>query len=75
MILLIDSGNSRLKLGWLDPRTGAREPEPVAFDNLDLRALGAWLQALADKPTRAIGVNVAGPARAKRSPRPWRAAA
>ncbi len=63
MILLIDSGNSRLKLGWLDPRTGAREPEPVAFDNLDLRALGAWLQSLAQPPTRAIGVNVAGPAR------------
>ncbi|AHV91188.1 type III pantothenate kinase [Bordetella holmesii] len=60
MILLIDSGNSRLKLGWLHLDSGAREPEPVAFDNLDLQALGAWLQTLRHKPVRAIGVNVAG---------------
>ncbi|OZI72143.1 type III pantothenate kinase [Bordetella genomosp. 12] len=60
MILLIDSGNSRLKLGWLDPQSGAREPAPVAFDNLDLQALGAWLQTLERQPSRAIGVNVAG---------------
>ncbi|AZY51174.1 type III pantothenate kinase [Bordetella avium] len=61
MMLLIDSGNSRLKLGWL--RSGAREPEPAAFDNLDLQALASWLQTLRPRPTRAIGVNVAGQAR------------
>ncbi|CAP45162.1 type III pantothenate kinase [Bordetella petrii] len=58
MILLIDSGNSRLKVGWLD--NGAREPAAVAFDNLDPHALGDWLGTLSRKPTLALGVNVAG---------------
>lgn len=63
MMLLIDSGNSRLKLGWLDPATGAREPAAAAFDNLDLHALAPWLATLDTRPTRALGVNVAGQAR------------
>jgi len=62
MILLIDSGNSRLKVGWLDAAhpQAAREPAAVAFDNLDPDALGDWLGTLAVKPTLALGVNVAG---------------
>src|SRR3546814_5818710 len=58
MILLIDSGNSRLKVGWLDGAT--REPAAIAFDNLDPHALGDWLGTLARKPVLALGVNVAG---------------
>ncbi|WP_171961912.1 type III pantothenate kinase [Bordetella trematum] len=63
MILLIDSGNSRLKVGWLDPLSGHREAQAEAFDNLDLQALARWLPTLAVKPVRALGVNVAGQAR------------
>ncbi|HET8701268.1 MAG TPA: type III pantothenate kinase [Nitrococcus sp.] len=61
MILLIDSGNSRLKVGWLDASAAAaREPAAIAFDNLDPNALGDWLGTLACKPSLALGVNVAG---------------
>lgn len=62
MILLIDSGNSRLKAGWLAPTGTAvrREPHAVAFDNLDIKALGHWLSALPQTPHHAVGVNVAG---------------
>ena len=62
MIILIDSGNSRLKAGWLDQTSAAagREPRAVAFDNLDIKALGNWLSTLPQKPQRAVGVNVAG---------------
>ena len=65
MILLIDSGNSRLKVGWRDPSDTRqpREPAAVAFDNLDPHALGDWLAGLSRKPRRAVGVNVAGQAR------------
>lgn len=62
MILLIDSGNSRLKVGWLDA-PAAREPAAVAFDNLDPNALGDWLGTLGRTPELALGVNVAGPER------------
>lgn len=62
MIILIDSGNSRLKVGWLDPASPdmPREPATVAFDGLDLDALDRWLTALPRRPSRALGVNVAG---------------
>ena len=62
MIILIDSGNSRLKAGWLDQTSAAagREPHAVAFDNWDIKALGNWLSTLPQTPQRAVGVNVAG---------------
>lgn len=65
MILLIDSGNSRLKVGWLDASDAGQPREPVAaaFDNLDPDALRQWLDTLALVPRRAVGVNVAGQAR------------
>lgn len=65
MIILIDSGNSRLKVGWLDASNPdmPREPAAVAFDGLDLDALDGWLAALPRRPLRALGVNVAGEAR------------
>lgn len=57
MIILIDSGNSRLKVGWLDPSSPdmPREPAAVAFDGLDLDALDRWLAALPQRPSRALG--------------------
>ncbi|MVW79401.1 type III pantothenate kinase [Bordetella sp. 02P26C-1] len=81
MILLIDSGNSRLKVGWLTATEDAatqttangqtagplmrREPAAVAFDNLNPHALGDWLGTLPQTPRLALGVNVAGPERAQ----------
>ncbi|WYX28669.1 type III pantothenate kinase [Achromobacter denitrificans] len=65
MIILIDSGNSRLKVGWLDAANPAtpREPAAVAFEGVDLDALDRWLAALPRRPAHALGVNVAGEAR------------
>jgi len=66
MILLIDSGNSRLKVGWLDSAASRRPATPVAtaFDNLDADALRTWLAVQPQAPRRAVGVNVAGANRA-----------
>ena len=60
MIILIDSGNSRLKVGWLDASNPdmPREPAAVAFDGLDLAALDRWLDGLpaaAARPGRERG--------------------
>ncbi|WP_019937250.1 type III pantothenate kinase [Bordetella sp. FB-8] len=60
MILLIDAGNSRLKLGLLPAGAAHREADTHAFDHANLQALADWLRALPAKPTRAVGVNVAG---------------
>lgn len=60
MKLLIDAGNTRVKLGWLGPH-GRREPATAAFAHADLAgALPAWLAALPQAPEAALGVNVAG---------------
>lgn len=68
MTLLIDSGNTRIKLGWRHPLSGAREAAPVSLHADQLDQLAAWLQAghapLQDMRGHgggAIGVNVAGP--------------
>lgn len=67
MTLLIDIGNSRLKLGWLDARTGERESHPLALaHDAPMDAIATWLQALPRTPSTAIGVNVAGQAAARR---------
>ncbi|AFZ83297.1 type III pantothenate kinase [Candidatus Kinetoplastibacterium blastocrithidii TCC012E] len=62
MILLIDSGNSRIKIGWSLNKNGCihREPHVKIFDNLNIRSLGQWLSCLPKKPNHALGVNVAG---------------
>ena len=54
MIILIDSGNSRLKVGWLDASNPdmPREPAAVAFDGLDLAALDRWLDGLPRRAAR-----------------------
>ncbi len=60
MKLLLDAGNSRVKLGWLTP-DGTREPAAAALPRDGLaQALAAWLGALPAAPTSAHGVNVGG---------------
>lgn len=60
MTILIDAGNTRVKLGWIDP-DGIREPkvEALAHDALEAK-LPDWLAALPARHASAIGVNVAG---------------
>ncbi len=62
MIILIDSGNSRLKVGWLDPSSPdmPREPAAVAFDGLD-RSIDARISRL----RRKLGDNPEQPERIK----------
>lgn len=63
MIILLDVGNSRVKLGWLHPSMG-REPtvHAISLQPLDALtgALTKWLDRLPMQPTAAMGVNVAG---------------
>lgn len=59
MKLLIDAGNTRVKLGWLDAQ-GRREPTPEAIPHAELEhRLRIWLQALHAPVTAAVGVSVA----------------
>ena len=60
MILLIDAGNSRLKLGLLPDGAAHRGADTQTFDHANLQALADWLRALPAAPARAVGVNVAG---------------
>ncbi len=70
MILIIDSGNSRVKVALLArDAQGAwrRMGEPLALPHAALSAgLPAWLRARQARIERAVGVNVAGPACARR---------
>lgn len=60
MKLLMDVGNSRVKLGWL-AQDGTREPAAAALPREDLATqLSAWLAALPTPPALALGVNVGG---------------
>lgn len=61
MILLLDAGNTRAKFGWLDPVSGKREAHAHALDYSQIDMLPAWLGTLESRPTRILGVNVAGP--------------
>lgn len=63
MILLIDVGNTRVKIGWLDAAC-RRERSAFAVAHGDLARLPAWLAQLASPPIAAVGVNVAGAAMA-----------
>jgi len=59
MIVLIDLGNSRIKLGWFDPVSGARESHPIALNHDEARTqIGPWLTRLPNPPKQAIGVSV-----------------
>lgn len=60
MTILIDAGNTRVKLGWVDA-DGARETQVAALAHDRIEAdLPAWLAALPARHAAAIGVNVAG---------------
>ena len=63
MIILLDVGNSRLKLGWHHPSLG-REPSvhAIALNPLSQlpELLEKWLSRLPVQPREALGVNVAG---------------
>ena len=64
MIVLMDVGNTRIKLGWWDAQQG-REPEVQAFALSDTAGslterLSQWLSLHASPWEAAIGVNVAG---------------
>jgi len=59
MMLLVDIGNSRIKLGWLDRSNGTRELEPLAIAHDQLQTMRTWLSILPRTPTAAIGSNVA----------------
>lgn len=62
MLLLIDAGNTRIKLGWLDRRTGRRETSALTFAHEHAGHLAAELEQLGLAPQAALGVNVAGAA-------------
>ena len=60
MKLLIDAGNTRVKLGWLLP-DGSRERQVGAFAHADIPdGLPHWLRTLPMRPRAALGVNVGG---------------
>ena len=63
MIILLDVGNSRVKLGWQHPSLG-REPAVHVVTISPLAQLGeqldAWIASLPVGPVAARGVNVAG---------------
>lgn len=60
MIVLIDAGNTRVKAGWVNARTGERETDPIALTHDNLDQLSHWLGKLPATPVKALGVNVAG---------------
>ncbi|MGB6105319.1 MAG: type III pantothenate kinase [Pusillimonas sp.] len=61
MMLLIDAGNTRIKIGWFKPLTGQRESRPLALGHDAIGQLPAWLAQLDERPTGALGVSVALP--------------
>ena len=63
MIILMDVGNTRIKLGWQHPGLGREAAAHAITLNplADLRErLRKWLASLPVQPTTALGVNVAG---------------
>ena len=60
MKLLIDIGNSRIKVGWLKP-CGQREALPLTLEHLALGQFPGWLAQLDEAPKAVLGVSVAHP--------------
>jgi type III pantothenate kinase len=60
MIILLDVGNTRIKVGWTHRETAQREPVPFAVCHADIGQLSQWLHALPSPVHAAWGVNVAG---------------
>jgi type III pantothenate kinase len=64
-IVLIDSGNTRLKVGVIDEGADRRNGILAqALDNDDVQGLKDWLATLPSAPVAALGTNVAGATRA-----------
>src|SRR5690606_8868424 len=64
MTVLIDAGNTRIKLDWLDSESQRRASRVLAFTANDTVPVQRWLSELPVRPSAAVGVNVAGPAMA-----------
>ena len=64
MTILIDAGNTRIKLDWLNADAQQRASRVLAFTGEDTEAVCRWLSELPARPSAAVGVNVAGPATA-----------
>ncbi|NYT70694.1 type III pantothenate kinase [Pusillimonas noertemannii] len=62
MILLVDAGNTRIKLDWMEAGNEGRAGRSIAFALAEIDAARDWLDALPRRPSRALGVNVAGEA-------------
>lgn len=63
MYVLVDIGNTRVKLGLVDTNSRTRLPLTLACPHTDLSPIGTWLaQHLTQTATGAIGVNVASEA-------------
>lgn len=58
---LLDLGNSRLKLGLYQARTGQRESQPLAIPYTQLDDAVTWLQQQRLTPQMALGVSVTRP--------------
>lgn len=62
MIILLDLGNSRIKIGWIKEKNGVvfREQNILTFQNNDYKSIRTWLCNLSIRPKYAFGSNVAG---------------
>lgn len=59
-VALIDIGNTRMKVGWVDLASGQREDAALALDHRNVHQLADWFRQQKVRPVRALGVNVAG---------------
>lgn len=66
MKLLLDAGNTRVKLSWVAQQADARATETVAFGYEQMAALTQWVAALPGWPGRVWGVSVVDEARMAR---------
>ncbi|AWD32757.1 Type III pantothenate kinase [Candidatus Kinetoplastibacterium sorsogonicusi] len=62
MIILLDLGNTRIKIGWIvkNNKKIYREKEVIIFNNNDYLSIRKWIFSLTKKPTHIFGSNVAG---------------
>jgi len=58
MKLLVDAGNTRLKLSWAAAGSTVRADEVAAFDYADLQAAADWVAGLPDVVSMVCGVSV-----------------
>jgi len=63
-MLLIDAGNTRIKLDWLDAGDAWRASSGYAFTLTERAQMRQWLARLPARPVGVLGVNVAGGAAA-----------